>query len=98
MVNAHKVFIDTDHGSWDSAGGQHGSRGLPCSTWARAEWIWQKNCSTRLTGQYMKTSPILSASTVQGAKSYSSSRNSPRMLNSPTRSTTFDGALRVLMS
>jgi len=34
MVNAHKIFIDTDHGSWDSAGGATWQSGTPCSTWA----------------------------------------------------------------
>src|ERR1700677_768622 len=46
----------------------------------------------------MKTFPTLSTSTVQGAKSCSSWRNSPRTLNSPTWWITFDGALRVLVS
>ena len=64
-----KIFIDTDHGSWDSAECNMAvGLGLRAQL-GRAEWIRKKNCLTHLTGWCMKTFPIHSASPVQDAMS-----------------------------
>ncbi len=64
-----EIFIDTVHGSWDSAGGNMAvGLGLHVQL-GHAEWTPKKNCLMHLTEWCMKTFPILSASTVQGEKS-----------------------------
>jgi len=64
-----KIFIDTDHGSWDSAGGNM-AVGLGFHVQlGHAAWTSKRSYSTRLTESCMKTFPILSASRVPGAKS-----------------------------
>ncbi len=72
MVNAHKIFIDTDHGSWDSAGATWQS-GTACSTWACGmdadvkgdayEGLLEKNAADVKggAGQYFTPRPLIQA-------------------------------------